>query len=364
MLLLPTKQKDTTIAEFNQLRLKNKQPKVSRDLIRHLQILLHVDSKNLVKFRKFEKELSFQNDVDATSQAMWAIRILLADLDINSISEVQNFPSLLYEKFIERFPVLAEKNGKTLQRICEKFVEKYFPKNISDSYLKALVAAYQSIYETCKTGKEAELIHTGEFQDQNKLIQNIISELNKIQNIVKDSHEGGVLGKLFTGKLKNKEGIIGKIDIVITLLNSLSDLTGKINKTSSEKDLLVQKLQADYENVLFVKSQLENDLYGFKEKVNNLEEKNVNIEKELYDRGETLEKAHEKIAYLQQKVDTIPDLESRMNMLRDELNTAKDISLRLYRRVSKIKNDLHRIDRTRPLPKTNNNHGQETQQIS
>ena len=151
---------------------------------------------------------------------------------------------------------------------------------------------------------------------------------------------------------------------VITLLNSLSDLTGKINKTSSEKDLLVQKLQADYENVLFVKSQLENDLYSVKEKVNNLEEKNSNIEKELHDRGETLEKAHEKIAYLQQKVDTIPDLESRMNMLRDELNTAKDISLRLYRRVSKIKNDLHRMDRTRPLPKTNNNHGQETQQIS
>src|SRR3989338_6379030 len=79
LFLLPTKQKETTIAEFNQLRLQNKQPKVPKDIIRHLQAVLIVDGKNLARFRKFQKDLSIQNELDINVQAGWLIRILLAN---------------------------------------------------------------------------------------------------------------------------------------------------------------------------------------------------------------------------------------------------------------------------------------------
>ena len=84
LFLLPTKQKETTIAEFNQIRLQNKQSKASKDLIRHLQTLLSVESKNLSKFRKFQKDLSVQNDLDMNIQAAWLSRTILANLNIKS----------------------------------------------------------------------------------------------------------------------------------------------------------------------------------------------------------------------------------------------------------------------------------------
>ena len=69
LFLFPTKQKETTIAEFNQIRLQNKQSKAPKDLIRHIQTILSVDGKNLAKFRRFQKELSIQSDIDINIQA-------------------------------------------------------------------------------------------------------------------------------------------------------------------------------------------------------------------------------------------------------------------------------------------------------
>jgi len=273
LFLLPTKQKETTIAEFNQIRLQNKQSKVLKDIIRHLQSILTVDGKNLAKFRKFQKDLSFQNDIDINIQTSWLIRRITSDLNITLVTSCQNLPTLIANQLRERFPTISEKAGKTLQRICEKFVEKYFPKNISENKLKEIVTSYQTIFHNYKKGSETETSTQSEFYDQNKLTQNIIETLYEVQNIVKESHEGGALSKLFAGKLRNKEGIIKKIDEVINSLNQVCELSNKSNKVSNEKTLLVQKLQSDYENIVLVKSQLENDLYTQKEKIAQLEEK-------------------------------------------------------------------------------------------
>lgn len=346
--LLPTKQKETTVAEFNQIRLQNKQSKVPKDIIRHLQSLLTVDGKNLTKFRKFQKDLSLQNDLDANIQAMWLARRILADLNISSITTYQDLSTLIANQLREKFPSVAEKVGKTLQRICEKFVEKYFPKNLSDNKLKELTTFYQTIFHNYKKGADVESQTQSEFHDQNKFIQNIIQQLQEAQEIISESHEGGFLSKLFTGKVKNKEGVIKKIDEAINSLNQICEINNKTTRTSGEKILLFQKLQSDYENIVLVKSQLENDLYNLKEKIDHLEEKVSSSEKDLHDRAESLEKAHEKIAALGQKIDLIPELEAKANMLREELNTAKDISLRLYRRIIKIKSDLLRQHSEKP----------------
>ena len=340
MFLLPTKQKETTIAEFNQIRLQNKQVKAPKDVVRHIQTLLMVENKNLGKFRKFEKELTLLNDLDPTIQSSWAVRIILSNLNLDLVQSQQQLPTLLVSQFKEKFPVLSEKTGKTIQRICERFVEKYFPRNIIDSKLKELVSTCQSIYNTCKKGVDVESYSKSEFHDQNKLVQNIVEKLKDVQEIIDKSHEGGFLSKLFTGKVKNREGIISKIDEVINSLNQATDLNVQANKTINEKVLLVQKLQSDYENLVLVKGQLENDLYGLNDKIKILEEKNTNLEKDLQDKAQSLEKAHEKIASLQQRVESIPEHESKQSQLREDLTTAKSIAVSLYQRVNKIKADL------------------------
>lgn len=346
LFLFPTKQKETTIAEFNQLRLQNKQSKVPKDLIRHLQNLLSVDGKNLSKFRKFEKDLSPLQDIDVNVQAGWVLRIILANLPLTTITSGNELPTILKTQFIEKLPLLSEKVGRTIQRICERFTEKYFGKNLSDEKLRELVNEYQSIYNLAKKSSSGEGQNQSSLPDQNRLVQNIIDELKKVQETINDSHEGGFLSKLFTGKVKNKEGIIGKIDGVINLLSQITSNSQNTNKIVSEKVLLVQKLQSDYENIIFVKTQLENDLYNLNEKIKNLEETKNNLEKELQDKTSSLEKAHEKIASIQQKVDLVPELESRTNMLREELNLAKDFSIRLHGRINKIKADLLKQNKT------------------
>ena len=356
LFLFPTKQKETTLAEFNQIRLQNKQSKVQKDVIRHLQSLLTVENKNLSKFRKFEKELSFQSDLDANTQAIWAIRIVLANVNIDSIYGVQELPTLLSDQFKEKFSILSEKVGKTIQRISEKFFEKYFSKNISVNKLKELIVNYQSIYRIYKKGVNSELATQSELLDQNKMVQNVTEQLKEIQEILSESEDkSGLLSKLFASKITGKEGIITKIDAVINLLSQVNDLNTKTNKATSEKVLLVQKLQSDYENIILVKNQLENDLYNLNEKFSKFEENNTNLEKELHNKTESLEKAHEKIAMLQQKVDAIPEIETKINVLREELNIAKDIALRLYRRVTKLKDDLFKQNIDKPkIHKINN----------
>ena len=351
LFLLPTKQKETTIAEFNQLRLQNKQTKVPKEIIRHLQTLLYVDGKNLIKFRKFEKDLSIQDDLEVNIQAAWSVRLVLGSISTDSIISVQEFSALLVNQFKERLPLLGEKVGKTIQRICEKFTEKYFPKNISDAKLKELVNLYQAIHNTYKRGGDGDLSNKSEFSDQNKIIQKITEELEDVKEIVTESHEGGFLSKLFMGKVKNKEGVIKKVDSAIELLSQITNLSSLAGKASSEKLLFVKKIQSEYENIVLVKSQLENDLYNLSEKVKEFEEKNINLEKDHQDKSESLERAHEKIAMLQQKIDQIPELESRSNMLREELNTAKDIAMRLYRRIMKLKTDL--LNKTQEKSKNN-----------
>ncbi len=342
LFLLPTKQKETTIAEFNQARLQNKQSKVPKDLIRHLQSLLMLEGKNLAKFRKFEKELVVQNELDINIQAMWLPRIILSNIPVNEISEVQELSSLLANQFREKFPAITEKVSKTVQRICERFAEKYFPKNVSSQKLKELISEYQRIYHTYKKGVETEISGQSDFKDQNKIIQGIIEELQEAKEIINESHEGGFLSKLFTGKVKNKEGVTKKIDNVIESLNQINDLNNKTTKIGNEKILLIQKLQSDYENMVFVKSQLENDLYNLNEKLNGVEEKNSNMEKDLHDKSDSLEKAHEKIAVLQQKSDSIPELEAKTSLFKEDLNTSKELALRLYQRLNRIKADLFR----------------------
>ena len=340
LFLLPTKQKETTVAEFNQIRLQNKQSKVSKDLIRHLQALLSVESKNLSKFRKFIKDLSVQNDVDPNIQAMWLIRLLLAELNLNSINSNEELVSILITNLKEKSHGISEKVGKTIQRITERFVEKYFPKNISVESLKELMSTYQSIYHSYESGADHEIPAQNEFQDQNRLIQEIIEHLKDAQSIVNDSHEGGFLSKLLSGKVKNKEGVIKKIDDAILLINQVSELHNKTNRSVNEKVLIVQKLQSDYENIILVKSQLENDLYNLKESLKTLEEKHSVTDRELQDKAESLEKAHEKIAMLQQKADQMPEIEGKVNNFREELAFAKDLAVRLYSRLNKIKADL------------------------
>ena len=342
LFLLPSKQKDTTTAEFNQIRLQNKQVKVPKDLIRHIQSLLYVESKNLPKFRKFEKDLTILNDIEPNIQAAWAVRIVLAGLSTDSITSYEGFSSLLMNQFKEKFPVLSEKVGKTLQRICDRFVEKYFPKNSPSTKLAELILLNQTIYHNYKKALDINFNQQVDIQDQNKLLQNIVDKLKKAQEIVAESHEGGFLGKLFSGKVKNKDGVISIINEVIESLNEVNETNNKSNRTVSEKVLLMQKLQSDYDNITFVKSQLEKDLHALNDKLTISEDKNSNIEKELQDKTESLERAYEKIAVLQQKTDSIPNLESKANLLREELNTAKDLALRLYLRITKIKADLLR----------------------
>ena len=356
LFLLPTKQKETTIAEFNQTRLQSKQTKVQKDVVRHLQTLLMVDNKNLSKFRKFEKELSLQNDVEENVQALWLIRIILATINIDLIHGINDLSALLSSQFKEKFPILSEKVGKTIQRICERFTEKYFPKNSSEAKLRELISSYQSIYRSYKKGIDGELATQGEIADQNKIVQNASEQLKEIQEILSQSEEGGgILSKLFRSNIKGKGGIIAKVDEVISLLNQINELNTKGNKAVGEKLLLIQKLQSDYESVVLVKNQLENDLYNLNEKIKELEEKNASMEKDLHDKTESMERAHEKIAHLQQKVDGLPLLETKIETLREELSTAKDISLRLYQRLTKLKADLLKQNSEKPKTHKINN---------
>ena len=355
LFILPTKQKETTIAEFNQVRLQNKQSKASKDLIRHLQTLLSVEAKNLSKFRKFVKDLSLQSDVDPNIQAMWLLRIILSGLNDGSVNSNEELVSVLVNNIRDKYPSISEKVGKTIQRITERFVEKYFPKNISGELLNELISKYKSIYHNCESGVERETTSRTESQDQNKLIREIIEQLKETQEIINNSHEGGFLSKLFAGKVKNKEGVIEKTEEVINLVNQLSDLGTKTNKSVGEKVLLVQKLQSDYENIVFVKSQLENDLYNLKENLKALEEKTSVTQEELHDKTESLEKAHEKIAALQQKVDQLPVIEGKVTSFKEELTVAKDLAVRLYTRLNKLKLDLLK----QPMPKTNKLNGEQ-----
>jgi len=342
LFLLPPKQKETTVAEFNQIRLQNKQSKVQKDIIRHLLSSLGTESKNLAKFRKLQKELSVQNDINDETQAAWLCRILFTNLRPENISSINDLNHNLTDEFSNKFPSFSEKTAKSLQRICERFVEKYIPKNISDTKIKSLISKYQNIYNTYRKTSESEILVQKDEKDHNELIENIIKQLEEIQNIVSESHEGGFLGKLFSGKIKNKEGVIKKIDAVIEHLSDISELNSRTNKTMSDRSLLVQKTQSDYENILFVKNQLEHDLYTSNEKFKTLEEKVVQSENELQNKKTELEKAQERISALEQKINQIPELESRANLLREELAAAKNISLSLYNRVGKIKADLLR----------------------
>ncbi|MBI2995579.1 MAG: hypothetical protein HYY52_02595 [Candidatus Melainabacteria bacterium] len=348
LFLLPTKQKETTIVEFNQIRLQNKQSKVSKDLIRHLQSLLMVEGKNLAKFKRFEKEQAIQTDLDINIQAQWLIRMILAGPSLEGINTAQALPVLLQNSIKEKFPIISEKVGKSLQRLCERFVEKYFPKNVSEEKLKELVSLYQSIYNTHKKGTDTNLSIQSEFHDQNKLVQNVVEELKEVQDIVNKSHEGGFLSKLFMGKVKNREGVIKKVDEVISNLNQVIDLNNKTSKNQNEKVLLIQKLQSDYENIILVKNQLENDLNVLNDRLKELQSNSSNLEKDLQDKTESLERSHEKIVMLQRKTDEIPELETKANHLREELSTAKDISLRLYKRVNKLKTELLKQNNDKP----------------
>ncbi len=350
LFLLPTKQKETTIAEFNQMRLQNKQSKVSKDLVRHIQSLLMVDVKNLSRFRKLQKDLALQSDIDPNTQATWLVRLILADISLSLIDSVQELPTVLANEFKEQHPVLAEKVGKTLNRICDRFVEKYFLKNISTDQLKELVSNYQSIVTAYKKGVVAKSDSLVELSGYGKTIQNIIEELNEVKKIVNESHEGGFLSKLFAGKVKNREGVLQKVDAITNLVRRLEDINEKTNKINNEKVLLIQKLQSDYENILLVKNQLENDLFTITETAKEIEEKRANLDKEVHDARESLEKAHEKIAVLQQKIDSIPELESKAELLGGELITAKDLSIKLYQRLTKLKADLIKQSSSEPMP--------------
>ena len=362
LFLFPTKQKETTVAEFNQIRLQHKQSKVSKDLIRHLQGLMCVESKNLSKFRKFVKDLSFQNETEPNTQAMWLFRMILAELDKNSVSSNEELATKLIDGLKDKSSIVSEKVGKTVQRIVERFVEKYFPKNISTELFKELISMYQSIYRNYETGAEREIVKSVESQDQNKLIKEIIENLKDAQEIVNDSHEGGFISKLLSGTVKNKEGVINKIESAIDLIQQLSELHDKTNRSVTEKILLVQKLQSDYENIAIVKSQLENDLFNLKEILKTLEEKHLVTEKELKEKIESLERAQEKISMLQEKVDKLQEMEGQSGSLKEELNTARNLAVRIYSRLTKIKADLTR----QPLekPKTNNNGDQKNGTVS
>lgn len=349
LFLFPAKQKETSVAEFNQIRLQNNQSKASKDLIRHIQSLLMVEAKNLSKFRKFQKDHSIQNDLDPNTQAMWATRLIISSIKINSVSSANELSSLLISEFKERFPELSNKVGKTLQRICERFTEKYFPKSISDMALKELISSYQDTYNTYKKISEGEIPTSSESQDQNKVVKGLVEKLQNIQTEIKESHEGGFLSKLFSGQVKNREGIIQKINEVINSLNEITEQNSKVSKVNNEKLLVVQKLQSDYEALILLKSQLENDLHSINEKLNASEERNTSLAKEQHLVTESLEKAHEKIADLQQKLEVTSGQSEKSDSLKQELSTAKDISLKLYTRINKLKSDLLKQDKTEKL---------------
>ncbi len=340
LFLFPSKQKETSVSDFNQLRLQNKQPKVPKDTIRNLQSILMVDGKSLAKFRKFHKDLSMQNDLDINVQAMWLVRIVLANLTLDTNSELQNLSQMLNKEISEKFPTIAEKTGKTLQRICDRFLEKYFPRKTSGMKLKELVTLYQAAFNTYKQVSEGELSNQTELKDQNKIIQNITEQLKEVQEIINESHEGGFVSKLFSGKIKNKEGIIKKIEDVIASLNEITELSSKATKSITDKSFLVQKVQSDYDNIIFIKNQLEHDLLNLNEKIQGAEEKNSNLEKDLKDKTELLEKLQGKFTSLQQKVDEIPEMEEKINLLREDLTTAKTISISLYSRIQRMKDEL------------------------
>lgn len=339
--LFPSKQKETSMSDFNQTRLQNKQPKVLKEILRNLIAVLMVEGKNLSRFRKFHKELSFQNDLEINIQTMWLARIVLANINPNQVSNMQDLSSLLASEILEKSPVIAEKSGKSLQRICERFVEKYFPKKISDTRLRELIGLYQTIYNTYKQASESgELSNRTELKDQNKIMDKILERLNEVQNIVNESHEGGFISKLFSGKVKGKDGVISRINEVIALLNEINDVNSKANKSINDKSFLVQKIQSEYDNIVFVKNQLEHDLSNMNEKLQEIQEKNSGLERDFKEKSELVVKLQERIALLQQKVDEIPEIDAKVNLLRDELTSAKTISLSLYSRIQKMKDEL------------------------
>ena len=340
LFLFPPKQKETTIAEFNQLRLQSKQSKVSKDLIKHLQMILSVESKNLSKFRKFSKELTYLSDIDPNTQISWLFRVLLSRINLSSISTTEDLCEKLVNEAKERFSLLCDKAGKTTNRLCERFIEKYFPKNISSSLLTELLTKYQSVYHKYESNQELERSTSAEMSDQSKIFQNIIDEIIKTQDLVRNSSEGGFIGKLLNGKIKSAAVINDKLDKIKNLISQLQELFTNVSKSGSEKILVVQKLQTDYENVLVVKSQLENDLYTLRDTYKNLEEKYSAAQNDLHDKAESLEKAHEKVAVLQQRVEEVPDLENKINLLRDDVFTAKDLAVRSYARLVRLKTDL------------------------
>ncbi len=340
LFLFPTKQKETSVADFNQIRLQNKQVKAPKDIIRQVQTLLHLEGKNLSRFRKFQKDLSLQTEVDVTIIAMWAARLALASIKQDQITNKNDLSNLLVKSLKENYTAASEKVGRTLQRICEKLVEKYFPTNISEEKLKELISLYQSTFNAAKSHSDIDTSIPEETCDQAKLIETIIEKLKLVQEDINQSTEGGFLSKLFAGKIKNKEEIIGKINESIESLNEVSDQSFKITKSINEKSLILQKLQSDYEALLLTKSHLENDLNSLSDKYTNLENKNSSLNSELTNSTEALEKAHEKIAALQQKSEELSLLPQKNNSLSDELKDAKTIALSLYSRINKLKSEI------------------------
>lgn len=343
LFVLPAKQKENTVSDFNQFRLKNKQTKASKDIIRHLQSILMVDGKNLSKFRKFEKENELQNDIDANTQMLWAIRITFLNLNLEKLMSTQGLSQLLISEAEVKFPEISKKVGKTVQRITERFVERYFMRDLSLEDLKETISLFQEINKNYCNGVEVELVIKDESTNQTKLIHGLTQKIEDLKNIVNKSHEGGFLGKLFSGTLKNKEGILKGLEEILSGLNNLEDSGNSTNKVNEEKALIVQKLQSDYESVLLSKNQLEFDLKKALAENKTIEEKYKSVEKELQDITDSLEKSHEKLASQQRKVEQVPELENKSNILREELNFAKDISVRLYKRVNKLKAELLKV---------------------
>ena len=341
LFLFPSKQKETSMSDFNQIRLQNKQPKVLKEIIRNLISTLMVEGKNLSKFRKFHKELSLQDDLEINIQTAWLARIVLANINPTMVSNLQDLSGLLVAGILEKFPTIAEKSGKSLQRICERFIEKYFPKKTSDTKLRELIGLYQTIYNTYKQASESgELSGHAESRDQNKIMDKILEQLNEVKDIVNESHEGGFMSKLFSGKVKGKDGVISRINEVINLLSEINDVSSKTNKSINDKSFLVQKIQSEYDNIVFVKNQLEHDLSNLNEKFQEVQEKNTGVEKDLKEKTELVNKIQERIASLQQRVDEIPEMDAKVNLFRDDLTAAKTISLSLHSRIQKLKDEL------------------------
>ncbi len=345
LFLFPTKQKETSTADFNQIRLQNKQSKAPKDLIRHIQSLLMVEGKNLARFRKLQKEFSYQNDLDSNTQAIWAVRILVPQISLNSITNLNSLTNSLIDELRSKFPNVAENSGKTLPRIVERFIEKYIPKTYSDQRLKELISSYQSILNSYKNSQSSEISTQCESLDQGKVFKDIIENLKSVQEEIRQSHEGGFLSKLFAGKIKNREGLIEKIGDAIESFTELNEQNLRSQKLSNEKALLLQKVQSEHDALLIAKSQLENDLFSINEKLNTEEEKNTTSCKELNLTTESLEKAHEKIAMLQQKIDELTSASEKSESLKTDLATAKNIAISLYSRINKLKTEILRQEK-------------------